>query len=327
MFLKAAAEGGSAAASKLQHAIQEYVASLFENTTNWSISVNIYVSLDKLGQKLAQAGYLKGPQEFRAFVQGFNVNQPLFNFVDVGHGKERADNKLRETLRAFIDNPTCKHIIFGGCHDAGYLNNLEPYKHDANKASRITLLESTPYYPGFVNLPSSFKRARFDDVFKSEPLPEFGPPLQPPNTRVLASEKNAGTPKGVSNKPISPTKPPKSEPSSAIRSPSNSSLISGGSELTQGSWATVGKMEDSKSNKISILSKKNSKKKKYSYYNKDGYRLDEPLPAYDKAAGESIRQRMLKVCTSLITHTEDGTIGTSTISPLLYCSKIEGRWS
>jgi hypothetical protein len=72
-------------------------------------------------------------------------------------------------LRTFSDNPTCRHIIFGGCHDAGYLLNLEHFKHNKQKAARITLLETTPAYRGFADL-SHFKRARFESVFKSEPL-------------------------------------------------------------------------------------------------------------------------------------------------------------
>lgn len=74
-------------------------------------------------------------------------------------------------LRTFSDNPTCRHIVFGGCHDAGYLLNLEQFKHNELKASRITLLETTPAYRGFQDL-AHFKHARFDTVFKTEPLPE-----------------------------------------------------------------------------------------------------------------------------------------------------------
>lgn len=57
--------------------------------------VQIYLSLEKLGIKLAQSGLLRTPQELRIFIQRFNVNQPLFNIIDVGHGKERADYKTR----------------------------------------------------------------------------------------------------------------------------------------------------------------------------------------------------------------------------------------
>ena len=98
-------------------------------------------------------------------------------------------------LRTFSDNPTCRHIVFGGCHDAGYLVNFEHFKHNTSKASRITLLETTPAYRGFAEL-INFKRARFDDIFKSEPLPDYiaptditfaSPPLAPPIQHLVRS--------------------------------------------------------------------------------------------------------------------------------------------
>lgn len=91
-FLKA--QSGSEAASKLQAAIRDHVSSLYPKSSHWRIMINIYVSLDKMGQKLAQVGLLNNPQEFRLFAQDFNVNQPLFSIIDVGYGKERADFKI-----------------------------------------------------------------------------------------------------------------------------------------------------------------------------------------------------------------------------------------
>ena len=57
--------------------------------------VHIYVSMDKLGQKLASVELLERPNELRAFAQSFSVNQPLFSFIDVGQGKERADHRIK----------------------------------------------------------------------------------------------------------------------------------------------------------------------------------------------------------------------------------------
>ena len=45
----------------------------------------------------------------------------MFSFIDVGSGKERADHKIRETLRLFLPIAQCKHVFFGPCHDNGYL--------------------------------------------------------------------------------------------------------------------------------------------------------------------------------------------------------------
>lgn len=94
-LLRAGANGGSEAAFKLQQAIRDHIMSIDPAAGRWSIMVQIYVSLDKLAQKLYQVGLLGSPAEFRAFAQAFNVNQPLFNIIDVGHGKERADHKIK----------------------------------------------------------------------------------------------------------------------------------------------------------------------------------------------------------------------------------------
>jgi hypothetical protein len=96
-FLQLAANGGSEAASKLQYAIHDHIASLYPNSGNWSIMVQIYVSLDKLAAKLFQVGLLRTPHELRTFAQNFGVNQPLFSIIDVGQGKERADYKIKGT--------------------------------------------------------------------------------------------------------------------------------------------------------------------------------------------------------------------------------------
>jgi hypothetical protein len=79
----------------LYHAIRVHVASLYSNSGNWPIMVQIYLSLEKLAQKLASVNLLRSPQELRAFAQRFSVNQPLFSIIDVGQGKERADHKIK----------------------------------------------------------------------------------------------------------------------------------------------------------------------------------------------------------------------------------------
>jgi hypothetical protein len=99
-----------------------------------------------------------------------------------------ADNTRLEMLRTFNSNPTCRHIIFGGCHDNGYLQSLDQFKHNELTAARITLLETTPARKGFTDL-LHFKRARFENVFKAEPLPESIPPAlaSPPSAFVSVS--------------------------------------------------------------------------------------------------------------------------------------------
>jgi HPt (histidine-containing phosphotransfer) domain-containing protein len=98
----AGGDGGSEAASRLYHAIRSHVASLYSNSGNWPIMVHVYLSLDKLAGKLAQVGLLRTPSELRSFAQRFCVNQPLFSFIDVGQGKERADHKIKGVCQRLL---------------------------------------------------------------------------------------------------------------------------------------------------------------------------------------------------------------------------------
>ncbi|KAF1970208.1 hypothetical protein BU23DRAFT_557100 [Bimuria novae-zelandiae CBS 107.79] len=289
----AANEGGSEAASRLQHAIRNHITSLYDNSGNWPIIVHIYLSLDKLAQKLASVGLIEKPSDLRKFAQYFSLNQSLFTIVDVGHGKERADHKIKEMLRTFNDNPTCRHIVFGGCHDAGYLLNLDQYKHHAAKAAHITLLESTPAWRGFAELPN-FRRTRFDNVFRNTELPDYGyrmqshPSIQPGLPSIPPGFQSS--PRGT------PTIPSPATTVSSLAAPANPTPDS-----LDSSWATVGKNGVPPKEKISIAPKSRSNKR-WAYYNKDEQRLDEPLAPKDKAAYDAIDQRMKKAGKNLCNH-------------------------
>lgn len=202
-------------------------------------------------------------------------------------------------LRTFSDNLTCKHIIFGGCHDAGYLLNLDPYKHNEAKAARITLLESTTPFRGFLELPH-FKRDRFDEVFKPEPLPEYGqtsygqvPTQAPVPAPILRT---------MTNRTTSPVAAASPAPVNANVVPSPSTTTSSLNGPSSDSWATVGKSGSANGN-ISIAPKA-SPKKRYIYYNKEGFRLDEPLPPRDRAASDAIEIRMDKVRFARLFHSD-----------------------
>lgn len=202
---------------------------------------------------------------------------------------------MSEMLRTFSDNPTCRHIIFGGCHDAGYLLNLDQFKHNEAKASRITLLETTPVYRGFAELPN-FKRARFDDVFKNEPLPDSAPAV---NTAVFAAQSpppSAQSPlvmRSLTNKtpPTAPVPRPGLSPSPSTPAPS----VSATESSEDSTWASVGKAGTEGTNNIPIgpTAKANSKKK-FAYFNKSYQRLDDPLPPRDRASLDALDARMKK---------------------------------
>lgn len=225
----------------------------------------------------------------------------------------------------FSLNPTCQHIVFGGCHDSGYLVNLDQFRHNSERARRITLLESTTMHKGFADLANlyNFQRARFDDVFRSEPLPEYMPPpprttppptVQTPSTSVptpsTASAPSPALPvRSKTSTPPTMASPllakvnsvPSTAPATQTTFPSLKEAASAPSKKESGnwrssdSWATVGKTGVANGTSLQLKIKSNKPKKKVVYYNQDDQRLDEPLPPRSREASDAIERRMDKV--------------------------------
>jgi hypothetical protein len=57
--------------------------------------VQIFYNMEGLSHKLRSLGIFKNTNEMAPFARAFSLNKALFNFVDVGSGKERADHKVR----------------------------------------------------------------------------------------------------------------------------------------------------------------------------------------------------------------------------------------
>ena len=94
-MVSASRDGGSDAAHRLHQEIRAHILRQYETAGQWSIMVQIYANLEGLGRKLSSVGIIKTPQDLHAFARSFSLNQPLFSFVDVGSGKERADHKIK----------------------------------------------------------------------------------------------------------------------------------------------------------------------------------------------------------------------------------------
>jgi CCCH-type zinc finger len=68
-------------------------------------------------------------------------------------------------FRLFVDSSQCKHIIFAGCHDAGYLSLITPHQ---GKSDRITLVKGAFWSKEFQ--PLRLPVIEFPSVFRSVPL-------------------------------------------------------------------------------------------------------------------------------------------------------------
>jgi hypothetical protein len=115
--------GGLLAAKKLSEGTADFLTSKCGLS---QFQLWVYVFLNKKGLvetfERMRPNFYK--QNFDDFVLGFNQSADRFLLVDVGGGKEAADAKIKAHLEDNIRLPqTCK-ILFGGCHDNGYVTTL-----------------------------------------------------------------------------------------------------------------------------------------------------------------------------------------------------------
>lgn len=59
-----------------------------------NIVVRIYANIKGLAETCCKAGIISKASTVEDFTRGFTRSKHLFDFVDVGHGKDRADDKL-----------------------------------------------------------------------------------------------------------------------------------------------------------------------------------------------------------------------------------------
>ncbi|KAK3682251.1 hypothetical protein B0T22DRAFT_279472 [Podospora appendiculata] len=278
-------EGGAEAAHQLQKEIKDF---LHQNGLDTDlIFVQVVLNLEGLNKALLSTNTVKSsdPNILAKFGRGFGRAQSLFSFVDVGFGKEQADNKVRKIYEAMERNSHCKCIIFGGCHDNGYAAFLEPFR-----SKKTCLLETTPTAAEFRKF--SFTRLNFDTVFRSEPLlakpvpppPGFGlTPFPPPAARVTSpvaeSAPKSATPAG--NEPAVVAIRSHKKEDSDSSSPSNT-------------YAAVGKLGTTAQTIDISKTKKTSPSRPYLLLNSKNQRVDIPLPKADYNAAKSLEEKKMK---------------------------------
>jgi hypothetical protein len=99
------------------------------------------------------------------FVNGFNKEDALSEFVNAGDGNDCADHKIRgKTFFAMIrifytktpsatfnlgfEDVQCRHIVFGGSADNGYARLLGPHV----KPDKVSLLNGPPFAREWVEI-------------------------------------------------------------------------------------------------------------------------------------------------------------------------------
>jgi hypothetical protein len=93
-FTSQGIDGGKKAAYALRAAILEQCGT---HAGEIEVIANVYANLAGLCKAMRRDGSLAHESDLKDFSLGFTQAKASFDFVDVGHGKERADNKIKGT--------------------------------------------------------------------------------------------------------------------------------------------------------------------------------------------------------------------------------------
>ncbi|PSN73276.1 hypothetical protein BS50DRAFT_568853 [Corynespora cassiicola Philippines] len=178
---------GRSAAEDLEKHAREYLEKSRPALAKLPIMVKAFANANGLSKHLVSSDVICSGGQLLDFAKEFSHAQAVSDFVLVGGEKELVDEKIKGTFSQFVKNPTCRHIIFGACHDNGYVRLLE--KHVAGK-DRITLLQSYMVGKEFTSLPMEVMK--MEGVFRNSPLqtPKPKSPVQASTTNQLAPEHN-----------------------------------------------------------------------------------------------------------------------------------------
>ncbi|KAL9576047.1 MAG: hypothetical protein Q9212_007432 [Teloschistes hypoglaucus] len=174
VYLNKGEDGGKWAADALLGEIKTYLKQLgLPAGSNTDVVVRAYANLRGLGRACMKYGWMDAASTgtttgtttgLQQFASGFTGRQPLFDFVDVGDGKEKADQKIKDVFSFHIASPQCKHVLLGVSHDSGYVPFLGGFAGDPSFRDRITLLHGHQISPAIQKLGFS-RSVKFTSVF------------------------------------------------------------------------------------------------------------------------------------------------------------------
>ncbi|KAI9736187.1 MAG: hypothetical protein M1834_001072 [Cirrosporium novae-zelandiae] len=140
-LLRKGEEGGREAAGLLWSNVRDYIhTTQAEVPSDMRIMARIYANVKGLGDVAWRAGIIERPSVLEDFVRGFTGSKQLFDFIDVGSGKERADAKLCETMAD-------QAIVKG-----------------------ITLLEGVPFEKELASLKKTYLSTKFEGLFRDSKI-------------------------------------------------------------------------------------------------------------------------------------------------------------
>ncbi|KAJ5811604.1 hypothetical protein N7474_007905 [Penicillium riverlandense] len=165
-FLQLGEQGGRSAAKQLWATLEAYVAETFPSVISPKIMTKIYLNVKGFGEMCARNGITSEPTTINDFIRGFNESLSFFEIVDIGAGKNKAHDKIRESLKLYLYNCHC-HQIFLGCPSTSeYARFLEDILTDGDLTGRISLVEGLPFEKDMEVVRESYRVTSFPDIFR-----------------------------------------------------------------------------------------------------------------------------------------------------------------
>ncbi|KAI4619124.1 uncharacterized protein J4E87_007711 [Alternaria ethzedia] len=160
-LVKAGLDGGKRAARLLKQAVEEELRSSPPALAHHiQVVIRVYANMKGLAKTYKDAEILPQLASLDEFVRGFNMGDPMCDYVDAGNGKECSDEKIKAMFRHDLADMHCHQILFGGSADNGYARLLGPYNEDDAVRSRITLLEGPPFARELAAIKDRYHTAR-----------------------------------------------------------------------------------------------------------------------------------------------------------------------
>lgn len=96
--MKAGLNGGKRAAGLLKQAVEEELRSSLPAVPHHIQAViRVYANMKGLAKTYKEAEIIPQLSSFDEFVRGFNMGDPMCDYVDAGNGKECSDEKIKGT--------------------------------------------------------------------------------------------------------------------------------------------------------------------------------------------------------------------------------------
>ncbi|KAE8386463.1 hypothetical protein BDV23DRAFT_175440 [Aspergillus alliaceus] len=183
-------DGGQKAVQLLRKAVEDYLFQREpEANPRIQCKIRVYANVSGLSRTYRDTNIAPADGTLEAFIQGFNMENGLCDFVDAGNGKECSDVKLRALFEQDILDVHCQHILFCASADNGYARVLGPHR----ESDRISLVEGPPFAREMKELVSHFTATSFPNVFRPTKIlsrrisvSTITPPSTPPQNYASA---------------------------------------------------------------------------------------------------------------------------------------------